>query len=105
LTLFTSKLAGVIEHIKVVLLPDEHKPNPEMLDAEKTIHIISRLAELLLNDESDALDVLDEHPELLRYVLGDELFVKFEQAVRSFDFERAHQLLRMIGPKLKISLP
>ena len=105
LVLFSNTLAGIVEHIKVVLLPEEHKPSPEVLDTEKTTKVLTKLAEHLVNDESDALDILEEHPDLLRYVLGDELFVKFEQAMRSYDFEKAHKLLRMIGPKLNISLP
>ena len=67
--------------------------------------MLTKLAELLANDESDALDILEENPDLLRYVFGDELFVKFDQAMRSYDFEKAHKLLRLIGPKLNISLP
>ena len=105
LALFAGSLAKVVEHIKVALLPEEHKPSPEVLDPEKSTKVLAKLAELLINDESDALDILEENPDLLRYVFGDELFVKFDQAIRSYNFERAHKLLRMIGPKLNISLP
>jgi two-component system sensor histidine kinase/response regulator len=105
LVIFANALAEVIEHIKIVLLPQEHKPGSEVTNSENTNKVLTELATLLINDESEALDILEENLDLLRYVFGDELFVKFDQAVRSYDFEKAHQLLRMMGPKLSISLP
>lgn len=105
LVIFANALAEVIEHIKIVLLPQEHKPGSEVTDSENTNKVLTELAALLINDESEALDILEENLDLLRYVFGDELFVKFDQAVRSYDFEKAHQLLRMMGPKLNISIP
>jgi hypothetical protein len=89
----------------VVLLPEEHIQNPDVLDIEKARKTLIELATLLINDESDAHDVLEENVDLLRYALGDELFVKLDQAIRSYDFEKAHKLLKMVEPKLNILLP
>jgi two-component system sensor histidine kinase/response regulator len=105
LVVFADALSAVIEHIKVVLLPEEHIQNPDVLDIEKARKTLIELATLLINDESDAHDVLEENVDLLRYALGDELFVKLDQAIRSYDFEKAHKLLKMVEPKLNILLP
>jgi PAS domain S-box-containing protein len=105
LAAFANTLAAIVEHIKVVLLPVEHAPGAAALDSQKTANVLAKLAELLMNDESDALDILEENLDLLRHVFGDALFVKFDQAVRSYDFQKAHKLLRAIEPKLNVSLP
>lgn len=102
---FEKALSGIIEHVKVVLLPEEHKLNPEALDPQKASAVLSKLVALLIEDESDAHDVLEDNPDLLRYVLGDELFVKLDQAIRDYDFEKALQLLKPVAPKFNILLP
>jgi hypothetical protein len=38
-------------------------------------------------------------------MLGDELFVKLDQAVRDYDFVKALQMLKPIAPKYSIELP
>lgn len=102
---FEKALAAVIEHIKVVLLPEEHKLKPEALAPKKATTVLSKLVTLLFNDESDAHDVLEENLDLLRYTLGDELFVKLDQAIRDYDFEKALQLLKPVASKYSILLP
>lgn len=105
LSSFEKALAAVIEHIKVVLLPEEHKLKPEALAPKKATTVLSKLVTLLINDESDAHDVLEENLDLLRYTLGDELFVKLDQAIRDYDFEKALQLLKSVASKFSILLP
>jgi PAS domain S-box-containing protein len=102
---FADALSVIVERIKVALPPQEHRPSPYFLDVEKAKKIIIELATLLINDESDAHDVLEQNVDLLRYALGDELFVKLDLEIRSYDFEKAYKLLKMIEPKLNISLP
>jgi len=102
---FEKALSAIIEHVKVVLLPEEHKLKPEALDPKKATTVLSKLVTLLINDESDAHDVLDDNLDLLRYVLGDELFVKLDQAIRDYDFGKALQLLKPVAPKFSILLP
>jgi two-component system sensor histidine kinase/response regulator len=102
---FSKALAAVVEHVKVVLLPEGRKLKPAALNPKKANTVLSKLVTLLINDESDAHDVLEENPDLLRYMLGDELFVKLDQAVRDYDFEKALQLLKPIAPKFNIVLP
>ena len=102
---FTEVLSTIIEHVKVVLLPEERTLKPEALDPEKARIVLSKLITLLINDESDAHDVLDQNLDLLRYLLGDELFVKLDQAIRVYSFDKALQLLEPVAPKFNISLP
>lgn len=95
----------MIEHVKVVLLPEEHQPDAVALDPAKIENVLTRLVTLLVNDESDAHEVLEENLDLLRYVLGDELFVKLDQAIRAYDFEKAYELIKAAESKLNILLP
>jgi two-component system sensor histidine kinase/response regulator len=105
LAIFADALLTVIEHIKVALLPEEHIPSSDVLDIEKARETLIKLVTLLINDESDAHDVLEENVDLLRYALGDELFVKVDQAIRSYDFEKAYKLLKTTEAQLNILLP
>lgn len=102
---FSNALQALIEHIKVALLSEERKPGLNDIDPEKAKTILMQLVTLLMNDESEAHDVLEENTELLRYILGDELFVKVEQAIRSYDFNKAYELVKMHESELKLGLP
>ena len=102
---FAKTLASVVEHVKDVLLAEERKLKPAALNPKKANTVLSKLVTLLINDESDAHDVLEENLDLLRYMLGDELFVKLDQAVRDYDFVKALQMLKPIAPKYSIELP
>ncbi len=106
LTTFANMLSLVIEHIQLALLPEEQPSSDAVvIDAEKIKGVLTRLATLLANDDSEAHEVFEESPELLRHALGDELFVKLEQAVRAYDFEKAYQLLKTVDSKLDFSFP
>ncbi len=104
LTSFANALSLVIEHIQLVLLPEKQLTDDVAIDAEKIKNVLSRFATLLMNDDSEAHEMFEENPELFRHVLGDELFVKLEQAVRAYDFEKAYQLLKTVEPSLDFLL-
>ncbi len=105
LKIFANTLASVIEQIKVVLLPEERQQDAAAFDMATIKNVLTRLATLLMNDESDAYEVLEQNNDLLRHVLGDELFVKLDQAVRAYDFEKACKLLKTVESRPGFSLP
>ncbi len=102
---FAKLLSSLLEHIKLYLLSNAQPHQTEAFDAAKVKNAVIRLATHLMNDESDALEVVDENPELLRSVLGDELFVKVDQAVRAYDFEKAYQLIKTAQSRFDFTLP
>ncbi len=62
-----------------------------------TIHIdirpiLDRLAHLLAEDDSEALDVLDEHQSQLQQSAPDRLR-KLDEAIRNFEFEQALEIV------------
>jgi two-component system, sensor histidine kinase and response regulator len=63
-------------------------------DREKANAAIKELDGLLANDDSEAVDYLDEAGELLRGLLGVSKFRAVEKAAKDYDFERALTLLR-----------
>jgi two-component system, sensor histidine kinase and response regulator len=63
-------------------------------DRGQGIAACKKLAELLANDDSEAVDLLDEKSELLKGVLGVDSFRSVEKALKDYDFEKALTLLR-----------
>lgn len=103
-TQFSEALATLIEHIEVALLSQEQKSDAKASDPEQAKAILLQLATLLKNDDSEAHDVLEANVNLLQLALGDELFVKVEQAIRAYDFNKAYELLKLNQSQLKLSL-
>lgn len=93
------------QNIKVALLPEAAYTCSDFLDVEKARKSLIELIAVLMNDESDAHDVLEGNIGLLPYILGEELFVKVDQAIQSYDFEAVYNLLEVTEYQLNISLP
>jgi two-component system sensor histidine kinase/response regulator len=74
------------------------------VDREQGVAACKALAELLGNDDSEALDLLDERSELLRGILGANEFRSIEKALKDYDFEKALMLLRGQAEKMNIEL-
>ncbi len=74
------------------------------VDREQGVAACKALAKLLRNDDSEALDLLDERRELLRSILGSNEFRSIEKALKDYDFEKALNLLRGRAEKMKIDL-
>jgi two-component system sensor histidine kinase/response regulator len=74
------------------------------VDHEQGIAACKALAELLSNDDSEALDLLDERSEFLRGILGANEFRSIEKALKDYDFEKALALLRARAKKVNIEL-
>src|SRR5581483_6303533 len=59
-------------------------PDPARRDA-----VVQRLAALLKNDDSDAVDLIEAEAETLRAVLGSRRFDALADASHSYDFDKA----------------
>jgi two-component system sensor histidine kinase/response regulator len=73
-------------------------------DREQGVAACRELAALLANDDSEAVDLLDQKHELLRTVLGAGPFLSIEKALKDYDFEKALQLLRDQADKSELKL-
>jgi len=63
------------------------------VDEAKAAEICGRMAELLVNSDSEAVDFLEKESDALRGILGTNRFGVFEHAVKQYDFENALDLL------------
>jgi len=74
------------------------------VDREQGVAACKALAQLLGNDDSEALDLLEERRDLLSGVLGANEFRSIEKALKDYDFEKALILLRGQAEKRNIEL-
>ncbi|MEB3290245.1 MAG: response regulator [Leptolyngbya sp.] len=74
-------------------LPLEQRPDPVAVDRQQLDAVCSRLAELLVDDDAEAADVLQDHAGLLRQAFPQD-YGKLEAAINQFDFETAHAALK-----------
>jgi signal transduction histidine kinase/CheY-like chemotaxis protein len=73
-------------------------------DREQGVAACKALAELLANNDSEALDLLDQKSDLLHGLLGADPFQFIETALKDYDFEKALELLRAEVEKSHIEL-
>jgi two-component system, sensor histidine kinase and response regulator len=64
------------------------------VDRAQAAAVCKKLADLLANDDSEAVDLIDEAGDLLRGILGADPFRAIEKAAKDYDFEKALLLLR-----------
>ncbi len=74
------------------------------VDREQGVAACKSLAALLINDDSEALDLFEERKDLLRGILGANEFRFIEKALKDYDFEKALMLLRSQAEKSNIEL-
>ncbi|MDD5755342.1 MAG: response regulator, partial [Methylococcales bacterium] len=75
-----------------VALPTKH--HPAFVDMSKAAEVLKRLTELLMDDDYEAGDIFEENFDLLRTLLGVNIFSKVNFAIKQFDFKTALQLLK-----------
>ncbi|MBT9586278.1 response regulator [bacterium] len=63
-------------------------------DLERAAPLLTQLRQLLANDDSESNDLVEDHRELLRSALGEEIFGRLDQAIKQYDFEKALALLQ-----------
>ncbi len=98
----------LMAHLRQALPEQDSKEIPAGTDAQMDrgpgLAACKQLAEFLANDDSEAVDLLDERSEHLRGILGIEPFRSIEKALKNYDFEKALELLRTQAEKNKIEL-
>jgi len=75
-------------------VPEQAKEAAGPADREEAAAALKKLDGLLANDDSEAVDYLDEAGELLRGLLGMSRFRAVAKAAKDYDFEKALTLLR-----------
>ena len=97
-------IKGLQEALPTAKSAGEPDATAAPVDREQGVAACKALAELLGNDDSEALDLLDLRSELLRGILGANEFRSIEKALKDYDFEKALILLRGQAEKMKIEL-
>jgi PAS domain S-box-containing protein len=77
--------------------PQARHQNGAANDTERQRDVMRRLAALLKNDDSDAVDLVDAEAETLRAALGASGFDALAEASHAFDFDAALQELSRGG--------
>jgi len=90
---FGAELEQLLADLQANLPAEKVSNGAALADPEKVNQVLGRLSELLGNDDSEAADCLEENLDLLRQALGAEVFVRLDQAIKQFDFEKALQQL------------
>jgi two-component system sensor histidine kinase/response regulator len=105
------KLAPYAEaHAKMIVRLEEVLPSKEpdkesvKVDLEKAAEICEKLATMLSNSDSEAVDYLEAQKAVLRGALGSKPVASIENAVRQYDFEKALDLLKEQAAKMSIQL-
>jgi PAS domain S-box-containing protein len=73
--------------------PQARQQNAAANNAERQRDVMRRLMDLLKNDDSDAVDLVDAEAETLRAALGPSGFDALAEASHAFDFDTALQEL------------
>jgi HPt (histidine-containing phosphotransfer) domain-containing protein len=82
-------LSGFIAHLERALPPPAHH---EVVDAGQAAAVVDQLRRLLGDNDPEAEEVVEEHLELLRFLMPGEVDA-FIRSVRAFDFDKALALL------------
>ena len=97
-------IKGLQEALPTAKSAGESDATAAPVDREQGVAACKALAQLLGNDDSEALDLLDLRSELLRGILGVNEFRSIEKALKDYDFEKALILLSGQAEKMKIEL-
>ena len=95
LVAFTAALEDMIARLQAAL-PEETQATPPtaVLDQARIQDVRERLLHLLANDDSEAIELVEQNLELLQQALGAALFAQVEQALKQYDFDQALSLLQ-----------
>jgi two-component system sensor histidine kinase/response regulator len=90
LALFEESQIPLIEAIHAAVYTQRHV---QPFDNERAIEALSFLNGFLMDDDSAALNCIDENIDLFNGLFGEELLTKIDHLVKQFEFEKALQLL------------
>jgi two-component system sensor histidine kinase/response regulator len=91
-------LGGVVGRLNEALGPEAEEPPAQAaapIDAALA-RVLGRLGELLADNDGEALDHLAANRGRIRPVFAPGEFLRFERAVKSFDFDAASEQLRTL---------
>lgn len=89
--IFREALDALVRELRMKLPPEE-APEPVQVDGEALEVICDFLAELLRQDDAEAVELFGENENLLRAAFPEE-FGRLEKAVRRYDFDVALAIL------------
>jgi two-component system sensor histidine kinase/response regulator len=84
--------------------PQARQQNGAANDPERQRDVVRRLMDLLNNDDSDAVDLVDAEAETLRAALGASGFDALFEASHAFDFDTALQELGRVAQTADVAL-
>ena len=97
-------IAGLLKALPVREAGEKPGSTVSSADREQGVAACKTLAELLANDDSKVMKLLDQKRDLLYGVLGVDPFGHIEKAVKDYDFEKALELLQAQAEKSHIEL-
>lgn len=86
-------VTGLKEALPQPKAPDDSAKTAPV-DREKAVAACKKLAELLSNDDSEAVDFIAQKADVLRGLLEADPLRSLQKAVTNYDFENALELLR-----------
>lgn len=87
--LYASELLAMLNVIKqsIPVTISVSSLNAGDLSKAEATEILAQLKYLLANDDSSAIDYFEAHLEKFRLLLGNAIFNKFSNSIKSYDFE------------------
>ena len=83
----------MISALKTQLPPDPAAAALSAVDTSKATEILAKLRELLAENDSEADEIFEDNLDMMRAVLGVDIFSKVNGAMQQFDFKKALELL------------
>jgi two-component system sensor histidine kinase/response regulator len=90
---FEKAQSAMITALKAAVPLEVPKQGSKALDTSNAAVVLTRIYQLLTDDDGEAIDVIQQNIDLLRFVLGVEACSKLDCAIKQFDFDMALQIL------------
>lgn len=97
LAVFAGLQSAMINALKATLPTEKIEKTAQNVDISKADEVLTKLKKLLAFDDSKSKDTFEENADLLRVVLGAEVFAQVDQAIKQFDFVLALQYIDHIS--------
>jgi two-component system sensor histidine kinase/response regulator len=89
---------AMITALDAQLPPDPAAIALSAVDTSKATEVLTKLRELLAENDSESDEVFEDNLDLMRTVLGTDIFSKVNGAMQQFDFKKALELLNSMPP-------
>jgi two-component system sensor histidine kinase/response regulator len=84
---------AMIDALKSQLPIDPTTATLSTVDTSKATEVLAKLSQLLVENDSEADEVFEDNLDLIRTVLGMDIFSKMNSAMQQFNFKKALELL------------